>query len=221
MMPHYPCFPGGQVTILWCKNCGRYLQPPKHWLKADLGAQPLLPPALLLPPVLLLPFRLPCSCSNARCLLTARDPAGRCCPGSAAPPALAARARCCSPASCATGAACARAGHGWSARLLCLLLPCLLLPCFLQYVGYSVGSQRVALAPPPMLTPPPACAFCPAHLSRLCRYPACACCPAHLSRLYRCPAESKELLTYCIKRVKGLQKVKLVDASFVWTEPHR
>ena len=32
--------------------------------------------------------------------------------------------------------------------------------------------------------------------------------------------ESKELLTYCIKRVKGLQKVKLVDASFIWTEPH-
>ena len=32
--------------------------------------------------------------------------------------------------------------------------------------------------------------------------------------------ESKELLTFCIKRVKGLQKVKLVDAGFVWTEPH-
>jgi len=32
--------------------------------------------------------------------------------------------------------------------------------------------------------------------------------------------ESKELLTFCIKRLKGLQKVKLVDAGFVWTEPH-
>jgi nonsense-mediated mRNA decay protein 3 len=32
--------------------------------------------------------------------------------------------------------------------------------------------------------------------------------------------ESKELLTFCIKRIKGLQKVKLVDASFIWTEPH-
>ena len=32
--------------------------------------------------------------------------------------------------------------------------------------------------------------------------------------------ESKELLTFCIKRIKGLQKVKLVDAGFVWTEPH-
>lgn len=32
--------------------------------------------------------------------------------------------------------------------------------------------------------------------------------------------ESKELLTYCIKRIRGLQKVKLIDAAFVWTEPH-
>ena len=26
-----------QITVLWCKSCLRYLQPPKHWLKADLG----------------------------------------------------------------------------------------------------------------------------------------------------------------------------------------
>lgn len=32
--------------------------------------------------------------------------------------------------------------------------------------------------------------------------------------------ESKELLTFCIKRIRGLQRVKLVDASFIWTEPH-
>ncbi|KAK9863784.1 hypothetical protein WJX84_009015 [Apatococcus fuscideae] len=32
--------------------------------------------------------------------------------------------------------------------------------------------------------------------------------------------ESKELLTHCIKRLKGLSKVKLVDAGFIWTEPH-
>jgi nonsense-mediated mRNA decay protein 3 len=32
--------------------------------------------------------------------------------------------------------------------------------------------------------------------------------------------ESKELLTYCIKRIKGMQRVKLVDAGFIWTEPH-
>ena len=32
--------------------------------------------------------------------------------------------------------------------------------------------------------------------------------------------ESKELLTFCLKRIRGLSKVKLVDAGFVWTEPH-
>eukprot|EP00744_Colponema_vietnamica_P008788 GILI01012531.1.p1 GENE.GILI01012531.1~~GILI01012531.1.p1 ORF type:complete len:509 (-),score=136.37 GILI01012531.1:78-1604(-) len=32
--------------------------------------------------------------------------------------------------------------------------------------------------------------------------------------------ESRELLAICLKKIKGLNKVKLVDASFVWTEPH-
>lgn len=32
--------------------------------------------------------------------------------------------------------------------------------------------------------------------------------------------ESRELLTLCLKKIPGLSKVKLVDASFVWTEPH-
>lgn len=32
--------------------------------------------------------------------------------------------------------------------------------------------------------------------------------------------ESKELLTFCVKKIKGLNKVKLVDAGFIWTEPH-
>eukprot|EP00879_Flechtneria_rotunda_P020112 GHRR01021152.1.p1 GENE.GHRR01021152.1~~GHRR01021152.1.p1 ORF type:complete len:446 (+),score=110.36 GHRR01021152.1:905-2242(+) len=36
----------------------------------------------------------------------------------------------------------------------------------------------------------------------------------------RAEPESKELLTFCTKRIKGLQKVKLVDAGFIWTEPH-
>lgn len=36
----------------------------------------------------------------------------------------------------------------------------------------------------------------------------------------RADLESKELLTFCIKRIRGLQKVKLVDAGFIWTEPH-
>jgi NMD protein affecting ribosome stability and mRNA decay len=36
----------------------------------------------------------------------------------------------------------------------------------------------------------------------------------------KCELESKELLTFCIKKLKGLNKVKLVDAGFIWTEPH-
>jgi len=32
--------------------------------------------------------------------------------------------------------------------------------------------------------------------------------------------ESKELLTICLKKLKGLSKVRLVDAGFIWTEPH-
>eukprot|EP00026_Physarum_polycephalum_P007496 Phypoly_transcript_07558.p1 GENE.Phypoly_transcript_07558~~Phypoly_transcript_07558.p1 ORF type:complete len:531 (+),score=69.79 Phypoly_transcript_07558:64-1593(+) len=35
-----------------------------------------------------------------------------------------------------------------------------------------------------------------------------------------CQLESRELLTFCVKKIKGLSKVKLVDAGFVWTEPH-
>lgn len=36
----------------------------------------------------------------------------------------------------------------------------------------------------------------------------------------RAALESKELLSYCLKRMKNLPKVKLVDAGFIWTEPH-
>lgn len=32
--------------------------------------------------------------------------------------------------------------------------------------------------------------------------------------------ETPELLSVCLKRIKGLQKVHLVDAGFIWTEPH-
>jgi hypothetical protein len=31
-----------QVTILWCKECGRYLQPPKHWVRAEPESKELL-----------------------------------------------------------------------------------------------------------------------------------------------------------------------------------
>ncbi|OAA47673.1 nonsense-mediated mRNA decay protein 3 [Metarhizium rileyi] len=32
--------------------------------------------------------------------------------------------------------------------------------------------------------------------------------------------ESRELLALCLKKLRGLHKVRIVDASFVWTEPH-
>jgi len=32
--------------------------------------------------------------------------------------------------------------------------------------------------------------------------------------------ESRELLGLCLKKLKGLNKVRLVDAGFIWTEPH-
>ena len=32
--------------------------------------------------------------------------------------------------------------------------------------------------------------------------------------------ESKELLSICLSKIKGLNRVKLVNASFIWTEPH-
>lgn len=35
-----------------------------------------------------------------------------------------------------------------------------------------------------------------------------------------CSLESRELLTLCLKKLKGLNKLHLVDASFIWTEPH-
>lgn len=32
--------------------------------------------------------------------------------------------------------------------------------------------------------------------------------------------ESRELLALCLKKLRGLSKVRVVDASFIWTEPH-
>ncbi|XP_055682662.1 60S ribosomal export protein NMD3 [Lutzomyia longipalpis] len=36
----------------------------------------------------------------------------------------------------------------------------------------------------------------------------------------KCCLESRELLAICLKRLKGLKEVKLIDAGFIWTEPH-
>ena len=32
--------------------------------------------------------------------------------------------------------------------------------------------------------------------------------------------ESRELLAICLKKLRGLKSVRLIDAHFVWTEPH-
>ncbi|KAL0631537.1 ribosome-binding protein [Maublancomyces gigas] len=32
--------------------------------------------------------------------------------------------------------------------------------------------------------------------------------------------ESRELLALCLRRLRGLTKVRIIDASFIWTEPH-
>ena len=31
-----------QLSLLWCKECGRYLQPPKNWIRAELESKELL-----------------------------------------------------------------------------------------------------------------------------------------------------------------------------------
>ena len=36
----------------------------------------------------------------------------------------------------------------------------------------------------------------------------------------RCDMESQEMMSLCLSKIKGLGKVKIVDTSFVWTEPH-
>ncbi|BGP31845.1 ribosome-binding protein [Rhodotorula toruloides] len=36
----------------------------------------------------------------------------------------------------------------------------------------------------------------------------------------RCDLESRELLAICLRKLKGLSKVRLIDAGFIWTEPH-
>ncbi|GAB7350726.1 hypothetical protein MBLNU459_g1279t1 [Dothideomycetes sp. NU459] len=32
--------------------------------------------------------------------------------------------------------------------------------------------------------------------------------------------ESRELLALCLRKLRGLQKTRIIDASFIWTEPH-
>eukprot|EP00922_Rhytidocystis_sp_ex-Travisia-forbesii_P025147 GHVS01036938.1.p1 GENE.GHVS01036938.1~~GHVS01036938.1.p1 ORF type:complete len:588 (+),score=76.19 GHVS01036938.1:110-1873(+) len=40
------------------------------------------------------------------------------------------------------------------------------------------------------------------------------------NRWITCEEESPQLLALCLKKIRGLNHVKLVEASFIWTEPH-
>ena len=35
-----------------------------------------------------------------------------------------------------------------------------------------------------------------------------------------CDRDSKELLSLLLKKIKGLNRTKILKAGFVWTEPH-
>jgi len=61
------------------------------------------------------------------------------------------------------------------------------------------------------------------ELSKQCLIQFCSKCERYLqppTSWIKATLESRQLLGLCLKRVKGLNKLHLVDAGFVWTEPH-
>ena len=36
----------------------------------------------------------------------------------------------------------------------------------------------------------------------------------------KCEKESQDMMNLCLSKIKGLNKIQLIDSSFVWTEPH-
>ncbi|CAH9128365.1 unnamed protein product, partial [Cuscuta epithymum] len=50
--------------------------------------------------------------------------------------------------------------------------------------------------------------------------PQCECYLQPPRSWIKAPLESKELLTFCVKRLTNLNAVHLVHAEFIWTEPH-
>ncbi|KAK6931157.1 Nmd3, N-terminal [Dillenia turbinata] len=50
--------------------------------------------------------------------------------------------------------------------------------------------------------------------------PECSCYLQPPKTWIKAELESKELLQFCLKRLKNMNKVRLVHAEFVWTEPH-
>ncbi len=61
------------------------------------------------------------------------------------------------------------------------------------------------------------------ELSKQCLLQFCNKCERYLqppSTWTAAALESRKLLGICLKRVKGLNKLNLTDAGFIWTEPH-
>jgi nonsense-mediated mRNA decay protein 3 len=61
------------------------------------------------------------------------------------------------------------------------------------------------------------------ELSKQCLLQFCNKCDRYLqppSSWVVASLESRKLLAICLKRIKNLNKLNLVDAGFVWTEPH-
>ena len=36
----------------------------------------------------------------------------------------------------------------------------------------------------------------------------------------KCEKESQDMMNLCLSKIKGLNKIKIIDSSFIWTEPH-
>jgi nonsense-mediated mRNA decay protein 3 len=59
------------------------------------------------------------------------------------------------------------------------------------------------------------------EISKKCTIHSCRSCQRWLAPPWQSMnLESKELMTVCLRKVTGLSKVKLIDAVWIWTEPH-
>ncbi|UKJ88217.2 nonsense-mediated mRNA decay protein [Theileria orientalis] len=59
------------------------------------------------------------------------------------------------------------------------------------------------------------------NVSTHCTILQCSTCARfYHDRWLNCELESKELLSICLKKIKGIELLKIVEANFKWTEPH-
>jgi nonsense-mediated mRNA decay protein 3 len=94
------------------------------------------------------------------------------------------------------------------------------------FVSSSLSRRGADLQPshdPHTHTPRPPCLLLSTHTKQQITLLWCPTCGRYLQppkHWTPAPPESKELLALCLKRVRGLGRVRLVDAGFIWTEPH-